>query len=96
MQGILQLIIQAVSGALGGNAVGKASPKLDLGAIGNTIAGILGGLGGSQLVGLLGVVNSASGSTDIGSIIASILGGGVGGGVLTAIVGLIKNMLNKK
>ena len=50
----------------------------------------------SQLVGLLGVVNSASGSTDIGSIIASILGGGVGGGVLTAIVGLIKNMLNKK
>ncbi len=91
MGNIVQILIQLVSGAVGGNAAGKAAPKLSLGNIGNTIVGLLGGLGGSQLLGALNI-----GSGDVGSIIASILGGGVGGGLLTVIAGFVKNLLAKK
>jgi uncharacterized membrane protein YeaQ/YmgE (transglycosylase-associated protein family) len=40
---IVSLIIQLVSGAAGGNLAGKAMPSLNLGTVGNSIAGILGG-----------------------------------------------------
>src|SRR5262245_8883555 len=44
---IVALIIQLISGAAGGNLVGALLKKLDLGTLGNSIAGILGGgLGG--------------------------------------------------
>jgi hypothetical protein len=36
------LIIQLISGALGGNAAGAASKDLSLGPLGNSIAGALG------------------------------------------------------
>lgn len=62
MTGILPLILQLISGALGGNGAGKAMPKLSLGNIGNTIAGILGGLGGGQLLSILGVGAGAAAS----------------------------------
>ena len=39
---------------------------------------------------------AAGGSMDISNILTSIAGGGVGGGVLMAIVGLVKGMMNKK
>ncbi len=45
---IIALIIQLLSGAAGGNLAGKLIKKIDLGTLGNSIAGILGGgLGGS-------------------------------------------------
>lgn len=91
---IVQILIQLVSGAAGGNATGKAAPKISLGNIGNTITGLLGGAGLSQLLPLLGIGGGDAGS--IGNILTSIIGGGVGGGVLTAIVGFIKNLLVKK
>ncbi len=94
MDGIVQLLVQLVSGAAGGNATGKAAPKISLGNIGNTIAGLLGGVGLGQLLPLLGIGGGEAGS--IGNILTTIVGGGVGGGVLTAIVGFIKNMLAKK
>lgn len=94
---ILPLIIQLASGAVGGNVAGKLMPKSSLGTIGNSIAGIVGGGLGGQLLGMLGVGgDAAAGSMDISSILTSIAGGGVGGGVLMAIVGIVKGMLNKK
>jgi len=93
---MLQTIIQLVSGALGGNLAGGLMKKLSLGPILNSIAGIVGGFGGGQLLGLLGLAPSAAGGTDLTSIISSVLGGGVGGGVLMAIIGLIKKALAKK
>ena len=72
-------------------------PKSSLGTIGNSIAGIVGGGLGGQLLGMLGVGgDAAAGSMDISSILTSIAGGGVGGGVLMAIVGIVKGLLNKK
>ena len=89
-----QILINLVAGALGGNAVGKASPKFDLGTLGNTIAGLVGGGVLGQIITLIwpAVVASAqTGSFDIGSIITQVIGGGAGGALLTAIVGAIKN-----
>jgi hypothetical protein len=40
---ITALIIQLVSGAVGGNIAGAAMSKFNLGPIGNSIAGIVGG-----------------------------------------------------
>jgi uncharacterized membrane protein YeaQ/YmgE (transglycosylase-associated protein family) len=89
-----QVLINLVAGALGGNAVGKASPRFDLGTLGNTIAGLVGGgVLGQILTLLLPAVFSAvqSGNLSVGNIIAQAVGGGAGGAILTAIIGAIKN-----
>jgi len=47
---IASLIIEAVSGAVGGNVAGAALKEKSLGAIGNSFAGIVGGgVGGTIL-----------------------------------------------
>lgn len=89
-----QIIINLIAGALGGNAVGKASSSFDLGTLGNTIAGLVGGGVLGQIVTLaLPAVASAmqSGDLSIGNIIAQAVSGGAGGAILTAIIGLLKN-----
>ena len=44
---LTQILIQLVSGALGGNAAGAVAKESSLGTLGNTIVGALGGgLGG--------------------------------------------------
>lgn len=96
MGNIVNILIQLVSGGLGGAGAGKVMPKLSLGKIGDIIAGILGGVGGSQLLGLLGLGGGTAGGVDFASILTSILGGGVGGGALMAIVSAVKGMLAKK
>ena len=40
------IIGQLVAGAIGGNAIGKAKESMSLGTVGNTIAGLVGGVGG--------------------------------------------------
>lgn len=94
MESLLPIIIQLVSGAIGGNVAGKTLKNLDLGTLGNSLAGIVGGgIGGQLLTAVLGM--SGGGGLDIGSIITQIVGGGVGGGVLLAIVGVVKGMIKK-
>lgn len=94
---IINLIIQIVAGAIGGNAAGAGMKKISLGSAGNTIAGAIGGLGGGQLLQLIipMLQGGAGGGVDIGSIIGQVVGGGVGGAILTAIVGAIKNAMAK-
>ena len=91
---MLNIIIQMVCGAVGGNAAGALMKKLSLGTLGNSIVGILGGGLGGQLLGMLGVA-PAAGTGDLGAILGSVVSGGVGGGVLMAIIGLIKKALGK-
>jgi hypothetical protein len=38
-----QILINLITGALGGVGAGKASPTFDLGTIGNIISGLVGG-----------------------------------------------------
>jgi hypothetical protein len=93
---VASLLVQLVSGAVGGNAAGAAMKKLSLGTIGNSIVGILGGGLGGQILAALGMAGDAGGATDAGGIVANIAGGGVGGAVLLAIIGAIKNAMGKK
>src|SRR5271156_5343567 len=89
---LINLIIQIIAGAGGGNVAAGAAKNVDLGTLGNTIAGAIGGGAGGQILGMLIPLLSNSGATpDIGSIVGQVAGGGVAGAVLTAIVGAIKN-----
>jgi hypothetical protein len=96
---IVALIIQVVSGAVGGNIAGTLLKQFSLGPVGNSIVGILGGGVGGQLLGMLGAGGMGAGAgtsgLDIGAIVSSIVGGGVGGGVLMAIIGLARQLLAK-
>ena len=96
---MIEMIIQLICGAVGGNVAGAALKKFNLGPIGNTIAGVVGGGIGGQVLGMLGFGAPAAGSAgsmDVSSILSSVLGGGVGGGFLMTLVGMIKNALAKK
>ena len=42
MESLLPLIIQLVSGAVGGNVAGSLMKKFSLGTLGNSLVGILG------------------------------------------------------
>jgi hypothetical protein len=89
---LINLIVQLIAGAVGGNAVGAGMKNVDLGTLGNTIAGALGGAGGGTLLtALLPMLQGAAGNVDIGTLAGQAVGGGVAGAIVTAIVGLIKN-----
>lgn len=93
---IMSLIIEAVSGAVGGNVAGAAMKDKSLGTIGNSIAGIIGGgLGGTILQSVMGTAAAGGGGMDMQSILTNVGGGGVGGAILMIVVGIIKNQMAK-
>ena len=58
---IVSLLIQLVSGALGGNVAGALLKNLSLGTVGNSLAGIVGGgLGGTILSSMLHLPSATS------------------------------------
>jgi hypothetical protein len=93
---ITSLIIEAVSGAVGGNVAGAALKDKSLGAIGNSIAGIVGGgVGGTILQAVMGGAATGGGGMDLQSILTNVGGGGVGGAILMAIIGIVKAQMSK-
>lgn len=100
---ILNIIISLISGIVGGNVAGAAMQDKSLGAVGNSVTGLLGGGAGGLLLKAFGVLGGAAtgaaaagGSPEIGnlgSILGNIGGSGVGGAVLTIIVALIKSYM---
>jgi uncharacterized membrane protein YeaQ/YmgE (transglycosylase-associated protein family) len=93
----VSLIIQLISGAVGGNVAGAAMKESSLGTLGNSIAGIVGGgLGGTILQMVMGTAAAGGGSLDLTTILSNVAGGGVGGAILMAIVGIIKNKMAAK
>jgi len=94
---IISLIIEVISGAVGGNVAGAAMKENSLGTVGNSIAGIVGGgLGGTILQSIMGTAAAGGGSLDLTTILSNVAGGGVGGAILMAVIGLIKNQMAKK
>jgi hypothetical protein len=89
---IINLIIQLIAGAVGGNAAGAASKDISLGTLGNTIAGAVGGVGGGQLLSAL-IPMMAGNNVDIGALASQAVGGGVAGAIVAGVVGLIKNKM---
>lgn len=82
-----ELIISLLTGAVGGNLAGALLKKFSMGTLWNSVVGIVGGGLGAQLLGMLGL--------DIDGIVGSLAGGTAGGGVLMAIIGMVKNAMNK-
>lgn len=100
----VELIIQLLSGALGGNVFGALLKRYSLGLVGNSLAGIVGGgaagqLLGPQLAAVLGpLVGSATqiGGLGLGQILADLVSGTVGGGIVMTLLGLVRSLLVKK
>ena len=96
---IINLILQLVGGAIGGNAAGGFLKNIDLGPLTKTISGAAGGgIGGALLQSLIPALGGAasSGGFDIGAAAGNLAGGGITGAIVTVAVGLIKNALFKK
>ena len=77
---LTSVLLQLISGAVGGNAAGLANKARSLGPLINTILGALGGLGGGQIA-----ANTTSGgtATEVGA-------SAVVGALLPLIVGMLK------
>lgn len=88
---LTSLIIQAVAGAVGGNAGGAVMKNASMGGLGNTIAGAVGGAGLGQLLPIIMGMATQPGGFSISNIIAS----GAGGLILQIVVGMIKNQMAK-
>ena len=86
---VINLIIRLIAGALGGNAIGSGLKNIDLGPIGNSIAGAIGGAGGGVPLQLLGL----AGTADTVDIIGQAASAACSGAILTWVVGFIKNRI---
>ncbi len=66
MESLIGLIIPAIAGAVGGNAAGAVLKNQSLGTVGNSIAGILGGAGGGQILSMIlgGAAPAAAAAAD--------------------------------
>lgn len=94
---ITGLIVSAISGLVGGNLTGLALKDKSIGAIGNSIAGLIGGVAGTYILHAVNVLQMLGlADVSLGAIAATIGSGVVGGGILTAIVGFIKSAIMKK
>jgi hypothetical protein len=93
---LINLIIQLVSWAIGGNVAGAALKDYSLGTLGNSIAGIVGGGAGGWILSVLvpALAQTAS-TTDWSAVLGQVASGGVGGAILMIVVGVIKNMMGK-
>ncbi|KAA6175113.1 hypothetical protein [Pseudomonas veronii] len=93
METLISLLIQIISGAVGGNLAGMTKQSLGTGL--NTL---LGGVGGLMLGQLASVLTGTSGgeALDVAAVGSNIVGGGIGGLVLAWIVGFIKNQMAAK
>jgi len=86
---LLNLMIQIVSGVIGGNATSGAFRHGALGIAGNSVLGALGGLCCAQLLISGGPVSA---SLDLASMAIQVLGGIVGGSAPVLLAGAIRAM----
>jgi uncharacterized membrane protein YeaQ/YmgE (transglycosylase-associated protein family) len=93
---LINLIIQLISGAVGGNVAGSALKDYSLGTLGNSVAGAVGGAGGGWILqSLVPALAQTASTTDWSAVVGQVASGGVGGAVLMIVVGVVKNMMGK-
>ncbi|MBY8947063.1 MULTISPECIES: hypothetical protein [unclassified Pseudomonas] len=93
MEMLISLLVQIISGAVGGNLAGMTKQSLGTGL--NTFLGGVGGLVLGQIVSAL-TGTSGGEALDVAAVGSNIVGGGVGGLVLTLVVGFIKSKMAAK
>jgi hypothetical protein len=87
----LGLVIELVAGAVAGNGVASVAKNLNLGTLGNSLVGAIGGAAGTSFLGIVIPAIESAGHADIATLAGQAVGGGVCGAILTAIVGAIRN-----
>lgn len=93
---VIGLLVNVVSGAVGGNISGAALKEKSLGAIGNTVAGAIGGTAGAYILKAVDVLSSAGLADMSVSAMATEAGAAaVFGAIVTAVVGYVKGMMGK-
>jgi uncharacterized membrane protein YeaQ/YmgE (transglycosylase-associated protein family) len=81
---ILALIIWLIAGIGGGNAAGELVKRgYDLGVLGNTLAGAIGGVVGALILQTL--IPNLRGVNEVGPVLGQLIGAVASGAVLTII-----------
>ena len=93
MEMLISLLVQIISGAVGGNLAGMTKQGMGTGL--NTLLGAVGGAVAGQIVTHL-TGTSGGEALDVAAVGSNIASGGVGGLVLTWVVGFIKQKLADK
>jgi uncharacterized membrane protein YeaQ/YmgE (transglycosylase-associated protein family) len=91
---IMTLVINLISGAVGGNIAGAVMKDKSLGPLLNSVVGVLGGGAGAGILKMLGMAVN-EGGLDLQAVMSSVASGGVGGAVLLVIIAMIKGMMKK-
>jgi hypothetical protein len=89
---LIALLVQWASGVAGGNMAGSLFRSLNTGLIGNTLAGLIGGGIGNQLVTSslrLAATPAVADGPDFGTLVAQASGAGIGGALMALLVGLL-------
>jgi hypothetical protein len=86
---MVTLLLQMLSGAVGGNTIASQLKTTDLGSLGNTLAGLIGGGLGSQILGgflglgATGLGGAETGGPDLANILGHFATAAFGGGLMT-------------
>ena len=83
-----QILINLISGAVGGIGAGKSSPTFDLGTVGNIISGLVGGGVLGQIVTLLlpSVMAAVqSENLSVAGVVSQVIAGGAGGAMRSSV-----------
>jgi uncharacterized membrane protein YeaQ/YmgE (transglycosylase-associated protein family) len=104
MSPIVEIILQLLGGAAGGNVVGGVLKKLSLGPIGNSVVGMIGGYVANWLAArYLGTSLPTSPATSPAAVpggfqdvLSNVLVGLGGGGVMTGVIGALRTMMSGK
>ena len=103
METLLPIIVQVITGIIGGQAVGAAVKQAAMGQLPKILSGAIGGVGGAAILGSLlggGGIDPAAASAAVEGVgsalnLNNIIGGAGGGAILTGIVGAVMNAMKK-
>lgn len=102
METLLPIIVQIVTGIIGGQAVGAAVKQAAMGQLPKILSGAIGGVGGAAILGSLlgGSIDPAAATAAAEGLggalnLNNILGGAGGGAILTGIVGAVMSAMKK-
>jgi hypothetical protein len=93
MEALLPIIIQAVTGVIGGFGASSAMKQIAISAATKIISGVIGGVAGGQIV--TNVLSDPAVAGAFSGVLGDAVGGVAGGGILTAIVGMVMKSMNK-
>ncbi|MEO5758187.1 MAG: hypothetical protein ABIQ51_15160 [Mesorhizobium sp.] len=103
MNTLLPIIVQVITGIIGGQAIGVALKNAAMGQLPKILGGAIGGVAGAAILGSLlggGTITpdaAAAATSSLGSVLdlKNIVGGAGGGAILTGILGAVMGAMKK-